>query len=102
MAHKKFILIMLTVFIVLLLVGCGENARMAGAQRRYQRMLENVRMEAAQESIKQGRLDYAIILLEDLADSDSAFADQAREMLDQLRAARQKVAQARIDDARRT
>jgi hypothetical protein len=98
MTHKQFILIALAVLIVLPLIGCTDSARMAGAQRRYQRLLEQTRLEAAQESIEQGRLDYAILLLEDLVESDSAFADQAREMLVELRAARQKVAQARTLD----
>ena len=52
-------------------------------------------MEAVRESIEQGRLDYAILLLEDLVESNSAFSDVARDMLVELRAARKKVAQAR-------
>ena len=98
MKQKQMILLSLAVLVVLPLVGCGNNARMAGAQRRYQRLLEQTRIEAAQESIGQGRLDYAIALLEDLIESDSAFADQARQMLAELRAARKKVAQARTAD----
>ena len=97
MKLKQSIFIMLAVLVVLALVGCGENARMASAHRRYHRMLEQARMEAAQESIEQGRFEYAIALLEDLVETDSAFADQAREMLDQLRTTRKEVAQASMD-----
>jgi len=95
MAYKQIIIVALTILVVLPLVGCGENARMAGAQRRYQRLLEQARLDAARESIEQGRLDYAILLLEDLAASDSVFANEARQMLFELRSTAQKVAQAK-------
>jgi hypothetical protein len=99
MKHKQLILIALTAGVILPLVGCSSNAHRAGAERRWQRLLEQTRLDAAQESIEQGRLDYAILLLEDLIESNSAFADQARHMLAELRLARQKVAQARTADA---
>lgn len=60
--------------------------------------MEKARIEAAQESIEQGRLEYAVRLLEDLAESDSAFAAQAKQILEQLKAARQEIAQARADN----
>ena len=96
MLKKHMIMVLLAALVVLPLVGCSQNARMAGAQRRYQRLMEQTHMEAAQESIQQGRLDYAILLLEELIASDSVYADQAREMLVELRQAQQKVAQARF------
>ena len=81
------------------MTGCSEsNNRISSAERRWERVMEKARIEAAQESIEQGRLEYAVRLLEDLAESDSAFAAQAKQILEQLKAARQEIAQARADN----
>lgn len=95
MAHKQFILIALVIGMLLILTGCGMTNGKTGAQRRWDRVIEQARFDAAQESIEQGRLDYAILLLEDLVETNSAFAEQAREMLAELRKVRQEFAQAR-------
>ena len=79
---------------VLLLSGCGES-RARSAHRRYDRLMEQARLEAALESIQQGRLAYAKRLLEKLIESDSAFAPQARAILKELQFASQQVAIAR-------
>jgi len=90
MAHKNSILIALLALLLLTpLAGCGEsNSRTASAQRRWQRVIEQARLEAAQQSIEEGRLLYAVRLLEDLVESDSVFAEQAKQLLDKLRTTR--------------
>ena len=104
MNSKNTILIALLTVVVFAMAGCSESHQTAGAERRWQRVLEEAQMEAAQESIEQGRLHYAIYLLEELVESDSAFADEAREMLIHLRAVAQEFAQARAvtDDLRQS
>ncbi|MEN8126618.1 MAG: hypothetical protein ABFR90_02315 [Planctomycetota bacterium] len=97
MAQKNSILVAVIVLLLLVLfTGCGEsNIRTASAHRRFNRVMEQARIDTALESIEQGRLQYAIYLLEDLIESNSAFAGQARQILDELKAARQEIAQAR-------
>jgi len=100
MRYKKYILVTAAVFVVLALAGCSESSnRVSSAERRWDRAMEKARIEAAQQSIEQGRLQYAIRLLEDLVESDSAFADQARQILEQLKTATQEIAQARAGNA---
>lgn len=98
MAQKKIILIAAAALVVLSLAGCGESSnRTSSAERRWDRVMEKARIEAAQQSIEQGRLEYAIRLLEDLVESDSAFAAQAKQILEQLKAASKEIAQARAE-----
>jgi len=98
MSQNKIILIAVTALVVLSLTGCGESSsRASSAQRRWDRVMEKARIEAAQQGIEQGRLEYAVRLLEDLIESDSAFAAQAKEILEQLKAAKQEIAQARTE-----
>jgi hypothetical protein len=61
-------------------------------------VIEKARIDAALESIEQGRLQYAIHILEELIESDSAFSEQARELLKELTSARQEIAKARLGD----
>lgn len=96
MTHKKNILIAVTALAILSLAGCGESSsRATSAQRRWDRVMEKARIEGAQQSIEQGRLEYGVRLLEDLIESDSAFAEQAKQILTELKAAKQEIAQAR-------
>jgi Tfp pilus assembly protein PilF len=96
MTHTKIILIAATAIAILSLAGCGESSnRVSSAQRRWDRVMEKARIEAAQQSIEQGRLEYGVRLLEDLIESDSVFAGQARQILAELKAAKQEIAQAR-------
>ena len=60
--------------------------------------MEQARIDAALESIEQGRLQYAIHILEDLIESGSAFSDQAEAILKELRFATKQLADARIAD----
>jgi hypothetical protein len=58
--------------------------------------MEQARIDAALQGIEQGRLQYAIRILEDLIESGSAFSDQAEEILAELQFATKQLAEARI------
>lgn len=95
MLHRQFFMITLAVIAILAVSGCGQSSsQSSAAHRRWDRVMEQARFEAALESIEQGRLEYAILLLEDLVESGSVYSEQASQMLDDLRAARQQSAQA--------
>lgn len=95
----KFILTALAILILLSLAGCSEASREEAAHRRWDRTLEQARIEAAQLSIEQGRLAYARALLEELVDSNSAFSDEAAEALVQIRLVTEQFAQARLGES---
>ena len=99
MNRKNYILLAVVLCVVLLQFGCGESVRTQSAHRRFDHMLEQARIDAALESIEQGRLQYAIRILEDLIESGSAFSDQAEAILKELRFATQQMALARNADA---
>ena len=99
MKRKNYILLAVVLCIVLLQVGCSESARTQSAERRFDCMLEQARIDAALEGIEQGRLQYAIRILEDLIESGSAFSDQAEAILAELQFATKQLAEARIADA---
>jgi len=96
MKYKNYILLAVLLCVVLLQVGCSESARTQSAQRRFDRVMEQARIDAALEGIEQGRLQYAIRILEDLIESGSAFSDQAEVILKDLRFATNQLAEARI------
>ena len=96
MTCQKYILTAVVALVALSLAGCSETSnRSSFAEQRWDRAMEKARIEAAQLSIEQGRLEYAVRLLEDLIHSNSAFAEQARQILSQLKTAKQEIAQAR-------
>lgn len=99
MKDKQLILIALAVLLVLTLFGCSGPRRADAANRRWERIIEQARIDAAMESIEQGRLQYAVLLLEDLIESESAFTHQALQILGELKAAQNEIAQARIVSA---
>ena len=99
MKFKKYILLAVLLSVVLLQVGCNGTTRTQVAHRRFDRVMEQARIDAALESIERGRLQYSIRLLEDLVESGSAFAPQAEEILKDLRLATQQMAIARDADA---
>ena len=98
MNRKNYILLAVVLCVVLLQFGCSESARTQSAQRRFDRVMEQARLDAALEGIEQGRLQYAIRILEDLVESGSAFSDQAEAILKDLRFATQQMAIARNAD----
>ena len=95
MNSKHYILFAVVLGLVIVLTGCGECSRSRSAQRRWDRAIEQARIDAAMQSIEEGRLQYAIRILEDLVESGSAFSDQAENILKELRVATQRVAAAR-------
>ena len=99
MKSKSYILLAAVLCVVLLQVGCSESARTQSAHRRFDRVMEQARIDAALEGIEQGRLQYAIRILEDLIESGSAFSDQAEAILKELRFATEQLAEARIANA---
>ena len=99
MNRKNYILLAVVLCVVLLQVGCSESARTRSAHRRFDRVMEQARIDAALEGIEQGRLQYAILILEDLVESGSEFSGQAEEILKELRIATKQLAEARIADA---
>ena len=99
MKSKNYILLAVVLCVVLLQFGCSESARTQSAQRRFDRVMEQARIDAALEGIEQGRLQYAIRILEDLIESGSVFSDRAKVILRELRFATKQLAAARIADA---
>ncbi len=95
MSHKNYILLAVVLCVVLLQFGCSESTRAQSAHRRFDRVMEQARIDAALEGIEQGRLQYAIRILEDLIESGSAFSGQAEAILKDLRFATQQMALAR-------
>jgi Tfp pilus assembly protein PilF len=76
-------MVVIAVCVVVLLTGCTETARRDAAQQRWQKTIDQARLEAARQSIEEGKLTYAQKILEDVS-CDSIAADNARQMLAQL------------------
>ena len=95
---KIHILLAVVSSVLLLQVGCSESVRTQSAERRFDRVMEQARMDAAMESIQQGRLEYAIRLLEYVAQSNSALSEQAKGILKDLKFATQQMAMAREEE----
>ena len=93
---QNYILLVIVLSAVLL-CGCTET-RVRTAEKRWDRVIEKARIDAALESIEQGRLQYAIYILEELIESDSAFSEEAKRLLKELTTARQEIAKARLSD----
>jgi Tfp pilus assembly protein PilF len=91
MASLKSIFIAIGIMAVLVLAGCTQSSQ----HRRWDRHMERARFEAALESIEQGRLEYAMLLLEELIESESSYSEQARDILVEIRAVHQNMGQAR-------
>ena len=94
---RKIIMVVIAVCVVVSLTGCTETARRDAAQQRWQKTIDQARLEAARQSIEQGKLTYAQKVLEDVS-CDSTVADNARQMLAQLQTtASIQVAQASVE-----
>lgn len=91
MKTQKMILVLMAVTLVLCVTGCFENNRQEAAQLRWQNTIDQARLEAAQASIEHGQLAYAQKVLEDVK-SDSDCADDARQMLSELKFASTQLA----------
>lgn len=96
MKTGKYILIMVGLMTVLALSGCGNSCEKSAAQRRWDRAIEQARIDAANLSIQQGNLEYARVLLEEIAKSDSPFVDDAAVALNELKLVTEQFVQARL------
>lgn len=59
MTHKKVITIIAFVSVLMAVSGCTESSRKESAQLKWQRTMNQARLEAAQQSLEEGRLVYA-------------------------------------------
>jgi len=80
---QKLIMVVIAVCVVASLTGCTETARRQAAEQRWQKTIDQARLEAARQSIEQGKLTYAQKILEDIS-GDSTALDNARQMLAQM------------------
>lgn len=83
MKLRNILMVVIAVCAVVSLTGCTETARRDAAQQRWQKTIDQARLEAARQSIEEGKLTYAQKVLEDVS-CDSTLADNARQMLAQL------------------
>ena len=64
MTPKNTIIIIALVSVLIFVSGCLESGRKESAQMRWQRTMDHARLEAAQQSLEEGRLVYAERVLE--------------------------------------
>ena len=64
MTPKKTITIIALVSVLMFVSGCLESNRKESAQLRWQRTMDQARVQAAQQSLEEGRLAYAERILE--------------------------------------
>lgn len=83
MTSKNCILLIAVAAMVLALTGCTETARKDAAERRWQKTLDEARIDAAEISIENGDVGYARKILEDL-DAESLQYENARQLLANL------------------
>ena len=70
MAHKKMITLIAAVLVLVTVSGCLESDRKESAQLRWQRTMDQAKLEAAQQSLEQGQLAYAERILDECESSD--------------------------------
>jgi len=83
MAHKHIITLFLAALVLPVLSGCQESSRIDRVRPRWQRKLDQARLEAAEESLKAGKSAYAERLLSDCrhqTDAASPVADQIQQL----------------------
>ncbi len=92
----------LSALVVMTLAGCNvDGNRKAAAHRHFQRTMDEVRLQAAQESIDNGQLEYAERILQKCIQTSpegSQTTDQAQQMLAEVHTAHQQFARARQND----
>ena len=70
MTPKNTIMIIALVSVLMFVSGCLESSRKESAQLRWQRTMDQARVQAAQQSLEDGRLAYAERILEGRQSSD--------------------------------
>jgi Tfp pilus assembly protein PilF len=73
-------------------VGCDNGGRKQSAQLRWEEKMDNVRIEAARQSLAQGRYEYAQRVLEPCMRSEDTSKD-AEKLMTEIKAAHQMYAQ---------
>lgn len=102
MRYKKMTKVVLAAVIGMVLSGCAMEARRSDAsQRRWQRTMDQARLEAARTSIDQGNLAYAERVLRTCARDAAASSrdiNRANRMLAEVQTAHRHFAKARQDN----
>jgi len=84
---KTTLNILLTAALLMLAVGCDSGSRKQSVQLRWEETMDEVRLQAARQSLAEGRYDYAQRVLEPCKNKD------AEKLMAEIKAARQMFAQ---------
>ena len=86
MAHKKMITIIAAVLVLVTVSGCLESGRKESAQLRWQRTMDQAKLEAAQQSLEQGQLAYAEKILDECENSspESPLASEVQQIRERV------------------
>ncbi len=90
MAHKKTVTLIAAALILVPLAGCLDSNRKEASQQRWQKTLDQARVEEARQSLEKGQWEYAQRVLDDCtacSDPDSSLSGQARKILAKIHTA---------------
>lgn len=94
----KSMIIILAVLVVISVSGCQDSSRTdSSASRRWQRTMNEAKLQAAQQGLQEGRLMYAQRILKDCqsqVEPDSRYAEQVSQMLAQIQTENNRYAKA--------
>jgi predicted Zn-dependent protease len=99
MTQKNWIIIV-AVLVAVLVSGCQESStsqKVTGAEMRWQRTINHARLQAARQSLEEGRLMYAQRILEECqreAQPDSRYAERINQMMAQIQTENNRYAKA--------
>ena len=97
MAHKHIISILSAVMILVVVSGCQETSRIDRVRPRWQRTIEQARLDAAEQSLEAGETAFAERLLsvcQQSVESESRFAGRIERLRTRLQAERHSYARA--------
>lgn len=97
MVHKNFVIIVAAGLLLGCMCGCSDSSRKVSAQLRWQRTMDRARLQAAAQSLEEGRLTYAERILNECAqcsDPASDFAEQVTQLRARIRTERIRYAKA--------
>lgn len=99
MTHAKNITLIALVSALVTLSGCLESGRNESAQLRWQRTMNQARLQAAQNSLQQGQLELAERLMEEhqATGPKAAVNEQARQVEAEIQHERKQFAKAGIE-----
>ncbi|MBL7214122.1 MAG: hypothetical protein ISS71_00425 [Phycisphaerae bacterium] len=84
MAHRNIITLSAAVLVALMVSGCLDSSREQSTQLRWQRTMDQARLQAAQQGLQEGRLVYAQRILKECdqcSDPKSPLAEQMEQIL---------------------